>query len=77
MKSISVTAFKAHCLELINEVARTGQPLIVTKRGKPTAMLTTPPSVLTAKWTPGQFEGTIKVVGDIIGPIDSNWDALN
>jgi len=27
--------FKAHCLRLMEKVARTGMPLVVTKRGKP------------------------------------------
>jgi prevent-host-death family protein len=27
--------FKAHCLRLIDEVARTGVPIVVSKRGKP------------------------------------------
>jgi prevent-host-death family protein len=35
MKSIAVTEFKAQCIALLEAVARTGQPLVVTKRGKP------------------------------------------
>jgi len=27
--------FKAHCLRLMEKVARTGSPIVVTKRGKP------------------------------------------
>ena len=34
---ISVSQFKAKCLSMIEEVARTGLSLIVTKRGKPIA----------------------------------------
>jgi prevent-host-death family protein len=40
MKSVAISTFKAQCLALIEDVARTGQPLLVTKRGKPLARLT-------------------------------------
>ena len=33
-KTINAAAFKARCLALIDEVAETGQPITVTKRGK-------------------------------------------
>ena len=33
-RKINAAAFKARCLALIDEVAETGQPITVTKRGK-------------------------------------------
>ena len=36
-RTISATRFKARCLALLDEVAETGEVLIVTKRGKPVA----------------------------------------
>ena len=33
-RKINAAAFKAQCLALIDEVAETGQPITVTKRGK-------------------------------------------
>jgi prevent-host-death family protein len=36
-RSISASEFKAKCLALLDEVAEKGQPLVVTKRGKPVA----------------------------------------
>ena len=32
---INATEFKAKCLKLVDEVARTREPIIVTKHGKP------------------------------------------
>ncbi len=75
MRSISVTEFKAHCLELLNQVARTGQPVILTKRGKPTVMVSRPPAEVAEKWIPGQFEDKGRIVGDIIAPFDEPWEA--
>jgi prevent-host-death family protein len=38
--SVSKSRFKAHALELFRQVERTGQPLIITDRGRPVLKLT-------------------------------------
>ncbi len=40
---VPVSKFKATCLALLDKVKRTGQPVLVTKRGKPIALITPPP----------------------------------
>ncbi len=37
MKTISASSFKARCLAILDEVAATGEELVITKRGKPVA----------------------------------------
>ena len=37
MTVITATEFKAKCLHLLDEVQRTGQDLVISKRGKPVA----------------------------------------
>lgn len=39
-KTLSASAFKARCLALMDEVERTGEPVIITKHGRPVAQLT-------------------------------------
>ena len=39
MKRVAITQFKATCLHLMDRVATTGEPLEVTKRGKPLVRL--------------------------------------
>jgi prevent-host-death family protein len=39
MRSIAASEFKARCLALLDDVAKNGQPLVVTKRGRPVARL--------------------------------------
>lgn len=39
MKRIPAAEFKATCLELMDRVARTGEPVEVTRRGKPVVRL--------------------------------------
>lgn len=36
-KMIGAAEFKAHCLRILDEVERTGEPVTVTKRGRPFA----------------------------------------
>ena len=36
-RTIAASEFKAKCLALLDEVAATGETLVVTKRGKPVA----------------------------------------
>lgn len=37
--TITASQFKAQCLRLLDEVAETGQPLVITKHGRPVARL--------------------------------------
>jgi prevent-host-death family protein len=37
MRSIAAARFKAQCLKLLDEVAETGETIVVTKRGRPVA----------------------------------------
>jgi prevent-host-death family protein len=77
MKTVSVTEFKAHCLEFLNQVAKTGQPIVLTKRGKPTAMVTPPPADEKNKIVLGKFADQVKIVGDILAPLDEPWEVLS
>ncbi len=47
-KMISASSFKAKCLALMDDVARTGECIVITKNGKPVAQLTPPPRRLGA-----------------------------
>lgn len=72
---MSVTEFKAHCLELLNDVAKTGEPLLLTKRGKPTALVSAPPAKEGQALILGKFRDQAKIVGDLLAPYDEPWEA--
>ena len=73
-KQVKASEFKAKCLALIDEVAATGRPVVVTKNGKPMADLVPHRS---AKKSPfGIWKGKVKIKGDIISPIDVEWNAI-
>jgi prevent-host-death family protein len=41
-REITATQFKARCLRLLDEVAETGEALVITKHGRPVARLEPP-----------------------------------
>ena len=76
MRTIPASEFKARCLALMDEVAATGEPLVITKHGRPVAELKAhrPPR---AKSLIGLHKGQIRILGDIIAPAHkSEWNAL-
>jgi prevent-host-death family protein len=80
METISASEFKATCLALLDKVGRTGQPILVTKRGKPVAQLAPPPPPEKKGSWLGCMRGTGVILGDIVGPVleeheygDADW----
>jgi prevent-host-death family protein len=75
MKTVSAAEFKAKCLSLMDEVERTGESVLVTKRGRPVARLAPvarPPDEIF-----GFLKGRLRLVGDIEEPLDVEWEALS
>ncbi len=75
MKTATIPAgeFKSRCLKLLDEVAEKHHTLIVTKRGRPVAQITPIPK---KGGFVGSMEGTVEIHGDIISPIDVEWEAM-
>ncbi len=63
-REIAAGEFKAKCLAIIDEVNKSGQEVIITKRGKAAAKLV--PFASPAKKEPiiGRLEGIGEIVGD-------------
>lgn len=76
MPSIQASEFKAKCLALMDQVARTGETIVITKNGKPVAELRphAPPRVASPF---GLHEGRSAILGDVVEPLDTDvWKAL-
>jgi len=73
MKTIQAGKFKAQCLALLDVVAQTHEPLVITKHGKPVAKLLPFDSEKESSETP--LKGLATFVGDIVSPIDDEWEA--
>jgi prevent-host-death family protein len=71
MRSIPAARFKAQCLKLLDEVAETGETIVVTKRGRPVA------KVEPMEEPPSLRGSVIYLVSDeeLIAPIDEVWNA--
>lgn len=75
MKStVPAGVFKAKCLKMIDEVAETRQPLVITKRGKAVARLIPEPPKKQTLF--GSMKGSVLWEGDIISPTDEEWEAM-
>jgi prevent-host-death family protein len=73
-KTIEASEFKAKCLALLDEVARTGECFVITKHGQPVAELG--PHETTKKSPFGILKDELFIVGDIVSPTDVAWDAM-
>jgi prevent-host-death family protein len=75
---MAISEFKARCLALIERVRRTGQPLLITKRGVPVAQIVPPPLPEPARKSAfGCMKGTVEELGDIVEPLpEEDWEVL-
>ncbi len=71
-KTVSAGDFKARCLALLDEVAQTRLPLVVTKRGKAVARL-----VPMTNEQPTDLLGSVRYASeeDLLSPVGEDWDA--
>lgn len=73
---VKAAEFKAKCLDLMDQVAASGNPVTITKRGKPVARLV--PVLQRPKSLFGALKGHIRIKGDIVGEIagSDEWEAM-
>ena len=72
-RTIKASEFKARCLKLMDEVAETGEEIVITKHGRPVSKLA--PYREKPKTLFGIDRGRIQLLGDIGAPVDVEWDA--
>lgn len=71
MQTLSASQFKARCLALLDDVALTGEEIVVTKRGRPVARLV-------AVDEPRPLAGSVTFHAsdeELLAPLDVAWDA--
>ena len=72
-RTMKASEFKAKCLKLMDEVAQTGDEIIITKNSQPVAKLA-PYRERPKSWF-GRDRDKLRILGDIISPIDVEWEA--
>ena len=75
-RTIPAGEFKNRCLALMDEVAETGEEILITKHGKPVSRLV---PVRERKPLLGMFRDQIRITGDIISPVvpAEDWEAVS
>jgi prevent-host-death family protein len=77
-ETVTISKFKATCLGLLKQVKRNGEPILVTLKGEPVAMVVPPPPAQRSSAWMEEFRNSGKIVGDIIAPAaeESEWEVL-
>ena len=74
LRTIKASEFKAKCLKIMEEVAATGEAVLITKNGVPITQLI--PARRRPETLFGALKGSASIDGDIVSPLDASWDAL-
>lgn len=73
LRTMAVTEFKAHALQILAQIAKTREPLVLTRRGKPLVEVIPFPE---AKPVPGKLSEALVFEDDIVSPLGEDmWDA--
>jgi len=65
---MTISKFKASCSAVLERVRRTGQPVQITRYGKPVVEIVPFSSPLRPKNWLGSFRSSGRIVGDIVSP---------
>lgn len=68
---MKASEFKAKCLKLMDEVAASGEEIVITKRGRPVSRLT--PYREKPKLEFGRNRENIEVRAEIVEPMPAEW----
>jgi len=74
MQTIKASEFKAKCLALMDQVNETGDEILITKNGVPVSKLM--PVINKPKTLFGIKKNQLTITGDIIEPLNVQWDVL-
>ena len=74
MKTMGITKFKAYALRIVDQVAKSKESLVITKRGKPVAELI-PFVKHDQEPVPGKLSDVLVFEENIVDPLgDEMWD---
>ena len=71
IRTIKASEFKARCLKLMDEVAESGEEIVITKHGRPVSKLA--PYRKKPKMPFGRHRDKIRIHGDVVSPMPPEW----
>ena len=71
--TLKASAFKAKCLKLTDAVGESGNKIVITRNGRPVSRLV--PYRNKPKAPFGRDRDRIRILGDIIEPVEMEWEA--
>lgn len=75
MKKMAISKFKTHALKILNEITKSQETIVITKRGKPIAQVV-PHRSPEMKSEPGKLADAFVFEKDIITPLGEEiWEA--
>ncbi len=75
MQTMGISQFKSHALKILDQVAKTKEIIIITKRGKPLAQII-PYRDSISDHAPGKLADALVFENDIVSPLgEEMWDA--
>ena len=73
MRTLAITDFKAHALQILGRIAKTKESVVITKRGKPIVEVI---PFSSSKPAPGKLSEALVFEKDIVSPLGEDmWDA--
>ena len=70
-RTVKASEFKAKCLKLMDEVAESGEEIVITKNGQPVSRLL--PYREKTRLAFGRNRDNIRILGDIVEPMPAEW----
>ena len=77
-QTVTISKFKATCLRLLDDVYKTGKPLLITRNGEPIALVSPPPSPPKSDDWIGSMRDKLELTGDVVAPAsdETEWEVL-
>jgi len=78
MNTIAISKFKATCLGLLEKLAASGENILVTKNGKPVALVSPPPLPAKKRSSFGCMKDSTAAKGDLLAPLPTKlWEVFS
>jgi len=71
--TVSVSQFKAKCLQLLKDVETKGDRIVIARHGSPVAEVVPPKA--TARPLCGMWKESVKILGEIVYFSDNEWES--